>query len=73
MDERIDKLPISIRDLVTDRAQDGAQSLGAAIGGIVDDVLADGWTYEKEADAFVKDGKRVMVKVVWRALVEARA
>jgi hypothetical protein len=31
-----------------------------------------GWAYDKLHDAFTKDGPTVMVKVVWRALVEER-
>jgi hypothetical protein len=72
MDERIDKLPTAIRDLVTARAENGGETLGTAIGGIIDDVLADGWTYDKEHDAFLKAGDKVLAKVVWRALVEER-
>jgi hypothetical protein len=39
----------------------------------IDDALAESWTYDKLHDAFVKDGEFVMVKLVWRALVEERS
>lgn len=76
MDRHIDQLPQDLQDRVRAKVQSPPGSLGAAIGELVDEALADGWTYDRTHDQFVKveggEQKSVMVKVVWRAYVEER-
>jgi hypothetical protein len=72
MDRLIDRLPANVRPLVAAKAQAGNLSLGESIGSLIDEVLAEGWTYDKANDWLVKEGDRILVKNVWRALVEER-
>lgn len=76
MDRHLDSLPDGLKTLVADKVAAAPATLGAAIGQLVDEAMADGWTYDQEHDSFLKvvDGvqKRCMVKVVWRAYVQER-
>ena len=72
MDKHIDELPQALQDRV--RAKVGAppETLGQAIGQLIDEALDSGWEYDREHDEFVQGTERVMVKQVWRAYTQER-
>ena len=73
MEKQIDKLPAELQGLVLAKVAQQLPALGQAIGELVDEVVSSGWTHDPERDAFMKEGEQVMVKVLWRALVESAA
>ena len=72
MDKLLDTLPDEIQTLVRGKAKGAKTTLGKSIGAVIDAAIADGWKYDKRHDEFVKGNESIMVKQVWRALVEEK-
>lgn len=72
MDKLIDRLPADVQTLVAAKAKAGNLSLGASFGSLIDEALAGGWTYNRGNDWLVKEGEHILVKNLWRALMEER-